>query len=144
MGRKLHNGRTELRMAGLKRLRDAQALLSSGPAHSQGAMYLAGYAIECKLKAIAMEVYDCWTLDELARKWRVETRDVYDHRLERLAKRLPLYGRFQESEVWRLFAGVVNRWQPSWRYSPADRPRADAEGFLGAVWSVWEWLGSNN
>ena len=58
MTRRKHSGRTDLRKAALKRKADAWALLTAkGPAngrHARGAGYLGGYAIECKLKAIAM------------------------------------------------------------------------------------------
>ena len=69
MVRRDFQGRTDLHKAGLKRLGDAKALLRKGRARGRGAMYLAGYAVECKLKAIAMEIYDCWTLEQLARRW---------------------------------------------------------------------------
>lgn len=53
-------------LAALKRLADARLLLSTRRnEYSRCAGYLAGYAVECKLKAVAMEVLDCWTLDEL-------------------------------------------------------------------------------
>jgi hypothetical protein len=51
-----------LRKAALKRRSDAWALLDAEGRHARGAGYLGGYAIEWKLKAIAMEVFGCWTL----------------------------------------------------------------------------------
>jgi hypothetical protein len=79
----------------LKRLRDAQFLLGDEPddphkrySHARGAGYLAGYAIECKAKAIAMEVFDCWTLEELAASWDVDENQVYAHGLEAILRPL--------------------------------------------------------
>jgi len=61
MSKFLYQGITQQRKAALKRLRDAEFLLaveetvtwrrSKGP-HARGAMYLAGYAVECKLKLV--------------------------------------------------------------------------------------------
>lgn len=138
-----YNGRTNLRKAALKRKADAWALLECGKAHARGAIYLGGYAIECKLKAIAMEVYSCWTLDQLAKEWKVDDKVVYAHGLESLAKRLPLYDRFSRSSVWKDFSGHVNRWKPSWRYDPKPYAVKDAKDFLDAVGRVYKWLESN-
>jgi hypothetical protein len=142
----------EQRKAAFKRLRDAVALLDEQPTedwskrngfHARGAMYLAGYAIECKLKAIAMEVNGCRTLRELRDKWMVGEHEIYSHGLEAIAKKLPLYSRFRLSTVWRDFAGQVNHWRPSWRYDPADHPNRRAAEFIAAVQSVYNWLESN-
>lgn len=152
------NGITDQQKAAFKRLRDAWKLLSPelsrGQAlvrwkeengrHSRGAMYLAGYAIECKLKAIAMEIYRCPTLAELAIKWDVNDREVYTHGVEALARRLPLWKTFQRSVVWLDFAGQVNRWQPSWRYDPTDWNNNKALVFIEAVDRVYKWLSSNS
>lgn len=144
MGSREHQGRSELYRAAIRRLRDAERLLEDGPEHAHCAAYIGGYAVECKLKAIAMEIYDVWTLSDLATKWNVDERDVFTHGLECLAKRLPLWPRFQRSSVWREFAGEVNRWRPAWRYmpgSPGDAARSQT--FLKAVKSVYEWLEAN-
>jgi hypothetical protein len=106
-------------------------------------MYIAGYAVECKLKAIAMEVNGCANLHELEQKWSGAERDIYAHGLESLARRLPLYNRFRDSDVWRDFAGQVNRWRPSWRYDPADHPNRAAAEFIHSIRAVYNWLDKN-
>lgn len=116
--------------------------MEAGERHTRGAAYLGGYAIECKIKAIAMEIYDCWTLDQLATKWRVSDRDVYTHGLEALLARLPFYDRFRASQTWRFFS-VVNQWRPSWRYSPLPIGLERAGEFLQAVDRVYNWLEAN-
>ena len=79
-----------MRKAALKRRADAWALLQTGKAqHARAAGYLGGYAIECKLNAIAMEIYECWTLEELAQRLRGSEQDIYSHRLETLVMQLP-------------------------------------------------------
>jgi len=85
MARSEFHGMSEQRKAAIKRLRDARFLLDQQTGqnwrdqsglHSRGAMYLAGYAIECKLKAIAMETFRCRTLEELRVKLGVDERDI--------------------------------------------------------------------
>jgi hypothetical protein len=142
---------TEQRKAAFKRLRDAEALLDEKDGdwskqkgeHARGAMYIAGYAVECKLKAIAMEVNGCRDLEELRRRWRVTEQDIYTHGLEALARRLPLYHRFRRSTVWRSFTTQVNRWRPSWRYDPHDHLNGTAAQFIAAVRDVYNWLETN-
>lgn len=154
MGRREFSGITEQRKAALKRKLDAEFLLDrrdsenwfrqSGK-HARGAMYLAGYAVECKLKAIAMEIEKCHTLEQLRQKWRGGERDIYDHGLEALARRIRggLWQNFRRSLVWRDFREQVNRWRPSWRYDPQDHNNAKAAAFLDAVNRVYNWLEAN-
>jgi hypothetical protein len=141
------------RKAAFKRLRDAVKLLNCPPGdddwleekglHARGAMYLAGYAVECKLKAVAMEIFRCRDLRELQSKWSVTEQDVFSHGLEAIAMRLPTYKRFRQSPVWKDFAGQVNRWRPSWRYDPADHLNKSAVAFIEAVRAVYNWLDKN-
>lgn len=138
-----HTGRSDLQTAAIKRRADAWALLSVGARHARGAAYLGGYAVECNLKAIAMETYGCWTLPELARRWRVDDRDIFAHGLEALMKRLPLYQRFKSGVAWYPFASQVNRWRVEWRYDPADWTTGEARKFLAAVDEVIAWLERN-
>ena len=137
------HGRTDLRKAAWRRLRDAQALLHAGEAHTRAAMYLGGYVVECKLKAIGLEIYNCWTLDELASKWQVPDHEVYTHGLEAFARRLPLYNRLTWSGVWLDFSGTLNQWRPSWRYNPRVVSITTASAFLDSVQRVYHWLDSN-
>lgn len=145
MSQRTHNGRTDLRKAASKRLSDARALLASPGLHARGAAYLAGYAIECKLKAIAMEIYGCWDLDELAARWRLPRQEVYSHGLEAFLSRLPgMYKRLRRSRLWRsAFASQVNQWRVDWRYDPRDWSNEKAEAFFVAVEEVYNWLDSN-
>lgn len=136
-----YEGRTNLEKAARKRLNDAKVLLAQGPEHSRGAAYLGGYAIECKLKAIAMEVFSCWTLKQLANEWSVDDRDVYTHGLEALLSRLPQTHRIRRSPIWRDFVQNVNHWRVAWRYDPSPWPQAGE--FLKAVERVYHWLDVN-
>lgn len=147
MGRKDFQGRTDIRRAAFRRLQDARALLSKGPAHAHGAKYLGGYAIECKLKAMAMELYDCFTLEQLAVRLKVPEKDVFTHSLESILSQLHrLHQRAMNNRaIWRSFSHV-NQWDPSWRYLPGDESdeiKFPAKGFLDDVEVVYNWLEAN-
>jgi hypothetical protein len=128
MGRRDFQGRTAMWKAGIRRMEDAKELVTRGTNHTRGAMYLAGYAIECRLKAIAMEVFDVYSLEQLGKAWGVEDeREVYHHGLEVWIERLPLAKSFRQSDLYRRdFVSQVNQWKPSWRYAPdlVDEERA--------------------
>lgn len=63
MSRYEHAGRSEQAKAGVKRYIDAQRLQEQR--RWRGAMYLAGYSVECKLKVYLMEKYALDTLAQL-------------------------------------------------------------------------------
>lgn len=111
-------------------------------------MYLAGYAIECMIKSIAMEAYGCSTLEALKDQLGLTDHDIYIHRLEGLILRIMPQGsldRLRQGPAGRAFITQVNTWQPSWRYDPADVSPAKAEVFLDAVDAVYvySWLETN-
>ncbi|MFQ5492463.1 MAG: hypothetical protein ACE5GE_17275, partial [Phycisphaerae bacterium] len=130
--------------AALKRKADAWALLTEGgEGHSRGAIYLGGYAIECKLKALAMERYHCSTLKDLEEKRSLPYGELHTHGLIALLRHLQLYDKLRRSEVGRDFANYVGRWTPHWRYNPRNWPEAKARAFLEAVDRVYVWLDNN-
>lgn len=143
------NGRTSLSLASKKRLADARRLLETpgdpgrSNQHARGAKYLAGYAVECRLKVQAMEVDGCWTLDQLAEKWKVTHDVVYTHGLEAIAKRLPSWTRLSRNQTARRSFAHVNAWRPSWRYDGSDCTSDDAQCFLDSVLQVLHWLEFN-
>lgn len=106
-------------------------------------MYLGGYAVECKLKAIGMERHGCWTLEALAKKLKVREDEVYTHGLEVLLKKFGLYDKLRQSRVSHDFTSRVNAWKPNWRYNPENPQIGEAEEFLKAVDTVYAWLESN-
>ncbi len=65
MHQDLFYGISEQSKAGKHRLDGARALLNA--VRWRGAMYLAGYAIECQLKAKLMRMFNCRHLRE---RWR--------------------------------------------------------------------------
>jgi hypothetical protein len=151
MSREEYHGITQQRLAAFKRLRDAEALLAEEKSarwlrakgeHARGAMYLAGYAIEWKLKAVAMETFRCHTLAQLAVRLDVGESQVYSHGLEAIAKRLPFWSVWRRSPIFKDLS-TVSRWRPSWGYDPLDWPNAQALAFLSAVRRVYDRLDRN-
>ena len=112
--------------------------------HGRAAMYLGGYAVECKLKAILMEMHRCITLSQLIKRLDVDERDVYTHGFDALGKHLPrLFTRMRQISVWSDYTHRVNQWKPSWRYNPADPFAGEADLFVSAIERVYRWLDNN-
>jgi HEPN domain-containing protein len=146
VGKRQFAGISEQSKAGQHRRADADALFEKR--RWRGAMYLAGYAIECLIKAKLMERFKQSNLEdletELKRRHVIPDRSsLFDHRIE-------LYvgasGRLDalrsDNALWRSF-NIANRWIPSWRYNPDLSNRADAEDFLFAVDAMLEWIRNN-
>lgn len=138
-----HDGRTDMWKAAIKRKADAHRLFESGRPHYTGAMYLAGYAIECRMKAILMDAYHVLTLKELADRMSLNEKDVFTHGLEGLIEVAPFGDSMRHSPVWRDFVEQVILWKPSWRYDPRERTESEARNFLDAVDRVYLWLDTN-
>lgn len=145
MSRRQHDGLSDLRRAAARRKADAwKLLLLGGCEHTRGAVYLGGYAVECKLKAVAMEIFGCHSLTELGRRLHLPDRDIYTHGLEASGQRLPIWKRFKgDHRVWGDFVGAVNHWRPHWRYNPYQPRLDEARAFLNSVDRVYLWLDKN-
>ncbi|HXT59605.1 MAG TPA: hypothetical protein VN699_13275 [Pirellulales bacterium] len=144
--RELFYGVSEQGKAGKHRMDDACALMSRD--RWRGAMYMAGYSIECLLKTKLMRMFECRHLREL--ETELQRRGVlplqatiFTHQLEILLRLTQGMGRLRQNEpLWRLF-NIVNRWVPAWRYSADLANREDAEDFLEAVEKVSHWIENN-
>lgn len=146
MARESHQGISEQAKAAKHRRDDAQALFDAG--RWRGAMYLAGYSVECLLKVKLMQRFGTRTLreleDELQRRGVTAAgRSVFTHGLEHLLRMAGGWERMRQSrETWAAFA-VVNSWLPAWRYT-ADLSNSDvATAFLAAVDRVVQWVENN-
>jgi hypothetical protein len=142
----LFSGVSEHGKAAKHRMDDARALLNA--VRWRGAMYIAGYSIECLLKTKLMRMFDCRHLSELeevlvGRKLLPAQSTVFTHQLE-ISLRLT-NGRErlrQNQQLWQMFA-KVNRWVPAWRYTADLSNREDATDFLEAVERVSHWIENN-
>ena len=146
MNRNLHNGVSELAVASRQRLVDAQTLLNAS--RWRGAMYMAGYAVECLLKTKLLHIYDCKNLRELEDLLRQRSilsayRTVFTHELEGLLRLTPSYNRLrQDRDFWRMFQ-VVNLWTPQWRYTVKQTTYQEAAKFLTFIENVMHWIHTN-
>lgn len=120
--------RRDLQVLSRIRLREAQALLRLGL--QDGAYYLAGYAVECALKACIAKTTRRF---EFPDKRRVDA--SYTHDLEALVQLTPLRvswrERLQTDEAFRRNWELVARWSERSRYATYERE--DARALLAAV-----------
>jgi hypothetical protein len=128
------------------RLDDAQALFDAG--RWRGSMYMAGYSLECLLKAKLMQRFRCRTLDKLeemlhARQLLRAARSVYTHELEQLLQLLGAVDRLQANRTTYNYYKYANHWTPAWRYDVSLTLREDAAVFLDAVRELRTWIRNN-
>ena len=146
MNRNLHNGVSELAIASRQRLADAKALFNAS--RWRGAMYMAGYAVECLLKTKLMHIYDCKNLRQLEdlllqRSILPTGRTVFTHQLEDLLSLTPGYNRLmQNRDVWQMFR-AANLWTPQWRYTAKQTTRQEANRFLILIENLMHWIDHN-
>ncbi len=146
MMRDLFYGVSEQGKAGKHRLDDARALLNA--VRCRGAMYMAGYAIECLLKTRLMRMFDCRHLRELEEELQdrgvlAVHATIFTHQLKMLLRLTGGLDRLQQNEpLWRSF-NMVNRWVPAWRYTADLSNHDDAKDFLEAVEKVAHWIEHN-
>lgn len=142
----LFHGVSEQGKAGKHRMDDARALLDC--IRWRGAMYMAGYSVECLLKTKLMRKFECRHLRELEEELRTRgiltaQATIFTHQLESLLRLTGAIDRLRQNEEhWRLF-NMVNRWVPAWRYSADLSNQDDAKDFLDAVEKVSLWIEHN-
>lgn len=108
--------RNDLRRLSRLRIRDARLLLRGGS--FQGAYYLAGYAVECALKACVARQFQQHDIPD-----RKLVNDVYSHDLDRLLDLAGLRSALQQDVAahpplqtnWH----VVKDWRETARYEPS-------------------------
>lgn len=118
----------------IQRFEDAQFLLEDG--RTTGAVYLAGYAVECMLKALILaSIAEAGKRKKMISSFRGSRahdfgwlRSVY---LENGGPALP-------SDVAKLFARLTP-WSTDLRYEAGTVKRRDAEAMLEAAAGILEW-----
>jgi hypothetical protein len=134
--------------ASIRRQADARTLLEQR--HWRGAMYLLGYAVECRLKACLMEKYGANTLGQLEdvlRKRFSKDLNLKDHSIERLLDLLEirdkLMGRGGDTKNLRAFQRC-NEWTVNWRYRPDLGNKDECQGFFEAVQRFLSFIQGNS
>ena len=146
MMRDLFYGVSEQGKAGKHRMDDARALLNA--VRWRGAMYMAGYSVECLLKTKLMRMFNCRHLRELEEELQgkgilAAQATIFTHQLELLLRLTNAIERLRRNEEhWRLF-NMVNRWVPAWRYTADLSNPDDAKDFVDAIEKVSHWIENN-
>jgi HEPN domain-containing protein len=117
--------------AALHRFEEAEFLLKNG--YATAAVYLAGYAVECGLKALLLRETPTRRQEVLLEGFRGRQ----GHDLDGLRRRYRAHAPIPEDVNRRLV--FVNSWSTDLRYSPGNIDRRDAEDFAAAVREVIEW-----
>ena len=141
-----HDGISDQANASRQRLEDARVLLRGS--RWRGAMYIAGYAVECLLKTKLMQIYGCQNLRDLEAVLQRRSvlsvgSTIFTHQLETLFKLTPSYHRLQQNQNILSLFSVVNRWAPKWRYVSKRTTRDEAFFFISAVEQLMLWIDNN-
>ena len=116
-----------------QRLEDAQFLLEAE--RTTGAVYLAGYSVECMLKALVLSVAPAGERDEVLASFRGARAHDYDWLKARYFER---GGAPFPRAVAKAFS-LVNTWTTELRYMAGALRRGDAESFLKAAQEIMAW-----
>lgn len=141
----------QLRTVAERRFGDAQALCATGEnERANGAMYLAGFVIECLLKAHLLERFPHLgprpaPADENERRiWSLLFRL---HDLDEMLEHLPeLRARLQTTQsphggnILSRLKTICGSWTVFARYSPRSATIREASSFLGLVRELKKWL----
>jgi hypothetical protein len=152
----------DYRRAARFRLQDARELLmppsyeeqrsDADWRHRRGAMYLAGYAVECLLKAYLIQLSNAQTLSqatEIMDKKRISrgeklvkniSRSAAGHQISYLILLADFDVSFHDfdKKLW----GRVAKWQSSWRYESDFVSTEAAIEFMGDVEAAVQWISS--
>ena len=117
------------------RFRDGEALLKTGEQQRRiGAIYVAGYGIECALKARLCD-------DRRVRRLPAEFRH---HNLRKLAERTALWPAIEGDPRRRsLLTFLVSEWEVSMRYAMRPYEEPQVRSFLERAREFAKWLSEN-
>lgn len=118
--------------AAAERYGDAEVLHRVG--HSTGAVYLAGYAIECIMKALLLSVAPAGDLAGIMQSFRGNQ----GHNYEWLRGRYRHYGGHVPPAVGLEFA-TAGTWSTNLRYEPAGVDATSTGDFLAAADAILQW-----
>jgi hypothetical protein len=143
----------QLRAVAERRFADAQCLVDSRKNdRANGAIYVAGFVIECLLKALLLERHPNLGTKVDPSRLSESDSDVFSlvyrrHDLDDMLDFLPeletkLAGKKTKSgyDLWREFCSVCEEWTVYARYSPKVAKLSEAEQFLETVKEVKKWL----
>lgn len=135
-----------------RRFGDAKCLLNSGDAErANGAIYMAGFVIECLLKALLIERHPNLSKPVDPAKLSKSDREVFDalngHELDdmlgflpELEKKLSAVSTPSGQPAWRALNDICEEWRVYVRYSPMPAKLKQARTYLDTVEEVKKWL----
>ena len=143
----------QLRQAASRHLADSHRLLGETAArcrcrtcaqHRIGAMYIAGYAIECALKAHAIDrrgktVWQEVVDEERGKPARTRIDLRSGHSLRQLIKAADL-DPASSNRIQRRFELCASAWRPDLRYASGTRNLSQAKALVLAVAEVHDWI----
>lgn len=119
----------------LQRLDESQFLFN-GKRYA-GTIYLAGYAIECGLKALIFSTASAAGMTELAQSFRGSGWHQFDRLLDAYTGR---GGPRPPYPVVKAFVYANDEWSVDLRYMAGERPAREAERFLGSTEIILDWI----
>jgi len=123
---------TVFRQASIERLRDARCLHEAG--RYQGAIYLCGYALECRLK------FCVCTARRVPHLAEVEAKNL-GHRLDKSLDAAGLNEKLSKNEDRKVaFLRIIRQWSTEIRYSGSARSKGESESFLDDATVLIGWL----
>jgi hypothetical protein len=136
MGRPQSHNALRFYLTAFQRFDDAEILLRSKPSRTTGAVYLAGYCVECILKALVLSVTPRGLVKQTE---EAITRGSEGHDLESLRQR------YANRTHARMPADVVrhflrwNSWGPRIRYQSGIMKEPVAKQFLESARRILQW-----
>lgn len=154
-----YDGVSDLQKAALKRLKDARELLEpptyeragadADHRHLCAAEYLAGYAVECALKAAIIHRTEArqgrWTkrwsqVLALRQGRKPDLSGANSHDLDALLAVSQLEGELRAYQaMWESWS-TCRKWKPAWRYRSQPVAREHATGMVQACEDAYKWL----
>jgi len=123
----------DYRRCAYQRYEDAEILLRAN--HTTGAVYLAGYGVECMLKALILSAAPVGQAEEMLRSFRGPKAHSFNHLkdqyIARGGSRIP-------HELSRDFT-LVDFWSTDLRYEPSNMERNEARKFTVAAGTIIRW-----
>ena len=136
MGRPQSHSALRFYLTAFQRFEDAEVLLNSQPSRTTGAVYLAGYSVECILKALVLSVTPKGVLKKTE---EAITHGTEGHDLEGIKQRYFNRAKVRmPGQLARHFARC-NRWGPRIRYQSGIIKKSDADGFLESARRILQW-----
>lgn len=152
-----YDGLSQYRKSAPRRLRDAEELLQpprldpqeqgANQRHLRAAIYLAGHALECLLKAyIVGRQPPSLTLSDAVAARRAVGEQIPNilgaegHCLTTLLSLTDLEVTLQNTEERQQDWAICVKWKSTWRYDPQPPAVADAQEFVQSARRIYQWV----